>query len=134
MAKIKPRQEEKPKLSSSVGRNSTQHEKPIFSFEFLQDGFCITNCERDEKSQILDKLRVLGQLTWDDINGANKHKNGHEKIHRSSIRAPIPKNITGDIVFLAFRCIGKAPMVGFRKDRVFFVLWIDRACSLYDHG
>jgi hypothetical protein len=61
-------------------------------------------------------------------------KQGYEKIPHVRIRAGIPPAITEDVDILAFRFCGKAPMVGFRLDEVFFVVWLDRGFTLYDHG
>jgi hypothetical protein len=36
--------------------------------------------------------------------------------------------------FLAFRFFDKAPMVGYRKEEVFYVLWLDREFKLYQHS
>jgi hypothetical protein len=59
---------------------------------------------------------------------------GYEKIAKKSIRATIPTHIKDDVVFIAFRFYGKAPMVGYREDVVFHLLWIDRDFTLYQHS
>ncbi|RKZ51237.1 MAG: hypothetical protein DRR16_14980 [Candidatus Parabeggiatoa sp. nov. 3] len=76
----------------------------------------------------------LSQLTWAEISKSSRHGLGYEKIARTSIRAPIPKHIKDDIVFIAFRFYGKAPMVGYRTDAIFHILWIDRNFTLYEHS
>jgi hypothetical protein len=55
---------------------------------------------------------------------------GYEKISKNSIRATIPSHIKDDVIFIAFRFYGKAPMVGYRKDLIFHILWIDRTFTL----
>lgn len=62
-----------------------------------------------------------------------RHKLGFETIKRKCIKAAIPQEITEDVTFIAFRCIGKKPMVGYRDRNVFFVVWIDRTADLYNH-
>jgi len=79
-------------------------------------------------------LDRLSQLTWAEISKSPKHGLGYEKIAKTSIRAPIPKHIKDDIVFIAFRFYGKAPMVGYRQDAIFHILWIDRNFTLYEHS
>lgn len=64
---------------------------------------------------------------------SDKHGCGHEKIDRDAINATIPAFVTEDTNLLAFRFFGKAPFVGFRKDEVFYILWIDRSFDLYKH-
>jgi len=113
---------------------SPQQMRPKFSFEHLRNGYCILDCTAEQKAAFADRLRELSQLTWQQIQNSPRHGQGCEIIDRSSIREPIPANITDDVKIIAFRCIGKAPMVGYRADEVFFVVWIDRCFSLYNHG
>jgi len=68
------------------------------------------------------------------ITNSPRHGLGYEKIARTSIRAPIPTDITDDVTFIAFRFYGKAPMVGYREGYIFHILWIDRDFTLYSHG
>ncbi len=111
------------------------HRRPIFSLELLSRDFCISRCERDEKAAFADKLREISSLTWGQLREAGRHGQGYERIPRSSIKAGVPNFITPDVdSFIAFRCIGKAPMVGHRIRQVFYVIWIDRQFKLYDHG
>lgn len=120
-----------PHKSSDI---SSQKQRPIFGLEFLTRDFCLSKCEKHEKAQFVDKLHKLSQLTWAEILSTSRTGMGHEKIYRDKIKVGIPPHITDDVVFLAFRCIGKAPMVGYRSERVFNIVWIDRDFTLYDHG
>jgi len=72
-------------------------------------------------------------MSWAQINQAPRHGLGYEKISHTSIKAAIPPHITEDVNFLAFRFSGKAPMVGYRKQEVFYIVWLDRNFTLYDH-
>lgn len=76
----------------------------------------------------------MSQLTWQQIQQAHKHGQGGETIARTSLKVTIPTAITEDAPILSFRFCGKAPMVGFRKDEVFYVVWLDRAFDVYPHG
>ncbi|EJM22034.1 hypothetical protein PMI21_00216 [Pseudomonas sp. GM18] len=107
---------------------------PIFSFEYLQQGYCVSDCSAEERGGVLGKLRSLSQLTWQQLRQAPRHGLGYEIIARTSLKAPVPAVVTEDVHLIAFRAIGKAPMVGFRFGRIFHVLWVDRAYTLYDHG
>jgi hypothetical protein len=138
MSKIKDRGQRngtllKGRTEPPISDNPDQ-KPPIFSFEHLQNGFCILDCSGDERSQMLDKLRRLSQQSWSQLRQIDRHGLGYEIIDRNSIQAGIPTCVTEDVKLIAFRAIGKAPMVGFRLGRVFNVLWIDRAYTLYDHG
>lgn len=118
----------------TIAAISSNKLRPIFALEFLQKGYCIADCDKDHKAAFADALRERSQLTWEDIQKAHRHGLGHEKIPRDRIKGPIPTAITEDVEdFLAFRFFGKAPMVGFRRDATFFVVWLDRNFSLYEH-
>ena len=55
-------------------------------------------------------------------------------LHQNSIRTGIPKNITPDVTFLAVRFSGRKLMVGYSLAQIFYVMWLDRDFTLYDHG
>ncbi|MHB0822909.1 hypothetical protein F1645_16105 (plasmid) [Novacetimonas hansenii] len=74
------------------------------------------------------------KLTWNELRASGRHGLGYEKIGRSSMKVAIPPFITEETPIIAFRCAGMAPMVGYRGGRVFYVVWIDRAFDVYDHG
>lgn len=76
----------------------------------------------------------VSQLTWQEINQAPRHGLGTEIIDRLAIKDRLPGCITEDTNILALRFHGKAPMVGFRLAEVFYIVWLDRAFQLYDHG
>jgi len=51
------------------------------------------------------------------------------------MHAPIPAHVTEDVQrFIAFRFSGRAPMVGYRVQAIFYLLWLDRNFTLYDPG
>lgn len=134
--KLKQRQtlEQTGKLKSrDTQRASPQQMRPKFSFEHLQKSHCLSNCERDEKAALADRLHELSQLTWQQVMQADRHGQGCETIKRTSIKTAIPPCITEDSNILAFRFCGKAPMVGFRREEVFYLVWLDRDFSLYNH-
>jgi hypothetical protein len=113
-----------------------QQRKPKFSLEFLSKAYCLSNCQQLEKAAFADAILTLTQLTWAQIGQAPRHGLGFEKIDRKSITgkdSAIPNVITDDVNIIAFRFHGKAPMVGFRREDTFFVVWLDRAFSLYNH-
>jgi hypothetical protein len=59
---------------------------------------------------------------------------GFEKIAKDSIKGSKPTFITEDLnEFLSFRFSGKKPMVGYRIQNVFYVLWFDLDFTLYKH-
>jgi hypothetical protein len=112
---------------------STNHEKPLFSFHSLQKGYCISDCQQDEKAKFAETLRKLSQLTWLQLTNAPKYGLGHEKIFTEAIQDSIPQNIPKSDYFLAFRFDGMKPMIGYRENAIFHVLWLDPKFKLYNH-
>lgn len=115
-------------------RKSTNQDTPWFCFNKLQNGHCISDCDQEQQAAVAETLRRLSQLTWNDINQAPRHGMGYEKIAQTAIKAAIPPAITEDVQLLAFRCHGLSPMIGYRFDRVFHLVWIDKSFDVYDHG
>lgn len=97
-------------------------------------GYSINCCSADESAQLIGKLYTIGKMTWGEINQSGRHGLGTEIIGQGKINAPIPAAVTDDVQLLAFRYNGKKPMVGYREDRVFHVLYVDHNFTLYDHG
>ncbi len=109
---------------------------PAFSFKYLSSNkdYSLDQCNQREKIDLLLKLFQLSQVPWSQIQSAHRHGIGHETINRTAIRTPIPTVVGEDVRLLAFRFSKKKPMVGYRRDKVFYILWIDRKFKLYDHG
>jgi hypothetical protein len=136
-SRIKGRDSSGPTIKArpaSVEADDSDSKPPVFSFEYLQAGWCVQDCQQEERSKMLDKLRRLSALSWKDIRQQNRHHLGSEIIDRRSIRAAIPSFLTEDVKLLAFRAFDKAAMVGYRNGRIFHVLWVDRTFTLYNHG
>jgi len=111
-----------------------EQQPPIFSLRYLKGEYCITKCEEDDQAAFSLKLYRLSKLTWSQIQSQDRHKLGYEKISRDAIKAPIPNFITEDVNFIAFRFSGMKPMVGYRDGTIFYVIWLDRNFTLYDHN
>jgi hypothetical protein len=107
---------------------------PIFCLRYLENNYGLDECTRDEQASFAKALRKRSLMTWHQIWSADRHGLGAEKIARDSIKAPIPRHITEDIeYFIALRFCGKAPMVGYRINDVFRIIWLDRDFTLYKH-
>ncbi|MEJ1391693.1 MAG: hypothetical protein RPU34_12500 [Candidatus Sedimenticola sp. (ex Thyasira tokunagai)] len=109
-------------------------ERPRFALQHLQSGYCVQNCTRDEKAALADRMRILSQLTWQQLRNADRHGLGYEKISTGSLNVAIPPALKDDVSFIAFRFKGKAPMVGYKENSTFFIVWLDRDFTLYKHG
>ncbi|MCA2017203.1 hypothetical protein LDJ79_13845 [Vibrio tritonius] len=132
----KPKVNSKSKISAQEVTVNYDERPPIFSLERLQSGdFCLQSLDQEGKAFFAEAIFRRKDKTWKEIKQMPKHGLGFEKIDRSAITAPIPPFITPDVDhFLAFRFYGKRPMVGYRQNNVFYVLWFDGNFELYDHG
>lgn len=111
-----------------------QQRRPKFSLEHLVKNFCLSRCETDEKASFADAMLQLAQLPWSQICQLPRHGMGFEIIARTSISGgAIPEIISEDTNIIAFRFHKLAPMVGFRREDTFYVVWFDRAFNLYKH-
>lgn len=72
-------------------------------------------------------------MTWGELIQAPRHGMGFEKIDRDAITRPIPAHVTDDVAFIAFRFSGLKPMVGYRVDATFHIVWFDCSFDLYPH-
>lgn len=122
------------RLSLADSRSTADtNEYPSISLRFLAPTHCIKVCDRDDRSNFADKVRTLTQLTWSQLYSSHRHGAGVERIERSSLRVPIPVNVTDDTGFIAARFSGMKAMVGYRDGSTFYVLWFDRDFSVYNH-
>lgn len=108
----------------------------MFCLRYLQSGYDVGNCSKEQQIQLLEQLRLLSQLTWNETRASHKHGLGSEKIPQKQIKRPMPSGlaITDDVTLIAFRFAGKNPMIGYRTGSIFRLLWLDHDFSVYDHG
>lgn len=123
------------KTSLSTTENNDK-KPPIFSFHQIGRHYCLDLCQTEEKVALIDTIHKLSQSTWQELRNANRHGLGTEKIEHSSITGCAVPNfiLLQNIPLLAFRFHGKKPMVGYRENQIFHILWLDRDFTLYDHG
>lgn len=109
-------------------------EPPVFCFRYLDKTHGLDSCDKDEKAALASTLHKLSQLSWNQLRLAPRHGVGYEIIENNSFRVAIPKHITEDVHLIAFRFSGKAPMIGYKDEAVFRIVWLDRVFKVYDHG
>lgn len=113
---------------------------PVFSLTEMQDGiFDLTLCQNEEKCSLIDRIRLLSKITWQQLKSSHRHGIGYEKIEFEAIIGQNTLKKKTEIEnqgykLIAFRFHGKAPIVGYRDGRIFHLVWIDRDFSLYNHG
>ena len=100
----------------------------------MVSGYCLDSCDLKQRAHFAYALFKRSKLVWQELLQAGRHGLGYEIISKDSINRPIPSVITADTDIIAFRCIGLAPMVGFREQTIFHIVWIDKDRTLYDHG
>lgn len=120
-------------VRADTSEPTDEKQPPIFCLRWLQKGFSTSDCTTDEKAALAERLVEMSCLTWEQLRQAPRHGQGCEKISRSAIRSGIPACVTEDVNLIAFRFSGLAPVVGFRARRIFHILWLDRAFTLYKH-
>ncbi|MEM6459236.1 MAG: hypothetical protein AAF710_07570 [Planctomycetota bacterium] len=120
--KVKPTEDTSPSPSA---------EYPSVSLRYLNSSHCISKCSKEDQVLFANRVRLLTQMTWAQINVSHRHGLGYEKINQ--LKDGLPAD-AGDQPALAFRFAGKKPMVGFRYGAVFYVVWFDYDFNLYDHG
>lgn len=121
------------RVSAASGHN---HTHPAFCFRYIQRDYTIDNYDVTLQATVAKRLQHLGQITWAEIQKAPRHGTGHEIISQHAIKKPLPPDTPGDRHFLAFR-LGQGKqsvMIGYRKAKVFYVVWVDPHGHVYSHG
>ena len=93
-------------------------------------GFGFPDCDRNELLDLLDAFRLRSRMTWAEMISAPRTGLGTETIGRHHIRA-IPADVTEDVNLLALRTGRRGRVVGYRRDSVFVVVWVDPKHRLY---
>lgn len=105
---------------------------PLFSLQYTAKGFCVTDCNVEQKASFALTLIQLGKRTWLDILDAGKHGSGTEKIPRCQMKCAIPSHVTPDQdFFTVVRFYGKSPMIGYVDKGVYYIVWLDRNHTCY---
>lgn len=105
----------------------------IFSLRYLQKSYCFSNCQANEKQALAESLFKRREMTWLSVTKEPKHGLGYEKINKSCLKVALPAVVPEGANILAFRFNGKAPMVGYKENDIFHILWLDRDFSVYAH-
>jgi len=130
---------EKPHFISPKNKDVDSSKYPYFSFRYIcEKDYCMKKCRYEQLKAISDKLRMLSRLEWNTIQTSPRETNGSETIPQSAVKASMPCIVENDEPMIVFR-FGKAKkrngrIVGVRRDNKFYILFIDRNFTLYDHG
>lgn len=133
MGKIKQKNAQHNKIKIPSG-NSIELDYPVFCFRHLQ-----TEPHGDFKfySDFIERLKKLSSLTWNQINTADRHGFGTEKMPVGQIKPQLPRFVTPDVNHLTvFRANGdNRPFLGLRNGSVFHIIFIEEQFGdVYDHN
>jgi hypothetical protein len=114
---------------------STDDEPPAFCFKHARRGFQITDLNPEGKAAVLDTIHRLTELSWALLKRMGK-QGGTEVIPRHRLRPTVPECVQDDDDILSIRVEKDTVfrLLGFRKDRLLHVLWIDPRGKCYPHG
>lgn len=133
MAKIKTKSHKPNKIKVPLD-NTIELDYPLFCFRHLQ-----TVPYNDFKfyTEFIERLKKLSGLTWNQINGADRHGFGTEKLPIKQIKPELPRFVTPEINhLLVFRANGdNRPFLGLRNGNVFHIIFIEEKFgNIYDHN
>ena len=137
MTLARPQKERSDKFKAAISSNEIDLTAYIsFSFKYLTDhtNHHINACGVEGKDAFLERMHRLSSMTWNEIYTTHRHSFGSEKIPQNIIRVQLPNIVTKEVSLIALRYHNNAPMVGFRRDSTFYIIWFDPNLSLYDHG
>lgn len=108
---------------------------PTFSFYHMQYSgrYCISKCERDDRSDIAHKLVLISQRTWKEIASDHRKALGYEKIPIKRFRPDrFPDIVTPEVNSLTvFAYSHGGRMVGIRQRDIFHVIFVGD--DIYEH-
>lgn len=105
---------------------------PAFSLQYTVQGFCVSDCDQEQKAAFANTILQLGKRTWLDILQADRHGSGTEKIPRKQFKVAVPAHISEDQdFFTVVRFFGKCPMIGYVDRGIYYIVWLDRNHECY---
>lgn len=121
----------------NVSNNQAQYTEikhPVFCLKYLNKAYHLDKCIDKEKVALINKICLLSQMTWKEMYMSPRHGLGLEQISQNSIKgAGIPTHLSKDETMYAIRFHGIKPMVGYIKNPVFHIVYLDRDFTLYNH-
>lgn len=109
---------------------------PKFSFEFACGNYkSLIHLDKKEKVAVINKLRVLSQQTWKEINALSK-KSGFEKLDKTAFKSHpnIPAKFKDEKQMDICRTPDEAGrIIGYVEDDIFYIVWIDTKLEMYKH-
>lgn len=108
--------------------------RPVFSFEYFDYDY-YRKCGKEHKAALADTVIKLSQMTWGELRQSHHKGVGFERIPLEQISGARPSILTEDVNHLhVFRYYGKCPMLGLKRDQIYYVIWLDNEMVRYNHG
>lgn len=118
---VTPRDSKIPRGVVDVREVSTEHEYPVFSFDFVDDSkFELWNADKEYLKLLIKTYKTMGNLTWNEMRQA--HGLGMKVI---TTRYTLPAGVSPDVDLIEVRVSQEGRLHGFRIGRTFQVLWFD---------
>lgn len=109
-----------------------QEQRPVFSFEYLQDNSIKGKCtDQQFLYELLSHLREISKKSWKELQTAGKHSMiGYEMLPVDCfVPKKMPEIVSPDVKkLMVFRATGdNRVMVGIKQESIFQVLFVETA-------
>jgi hypothetical protein len=111
--------------------------RPVFSHRYITNGaYCLKRCSIEQFRHLADKLRMLSNLEWKQIDSSPRETNGYEMLPVAQLaeRPPSPFDKAEAVMIFRFGGAKGGRMAGVKKDEKFYILFVDHDFTLYDHS
>lgn len=109
----------------------TNHLHPAFSFRHTISGYRLSNGDTTDLGRLAARIEQISQLSWQQLMfNVDRHK--FEKIPQAALNS-IPAGISPDMQFYSINFGELRRIIGYRKGKVFHVIWLDYRGECYSH-
>lgn len=125
----------KPIETNAAIIGKTKIDYPVFCFKHLQD-ISIKGCDPVIYYSLINRIRKLEELGWNEISRSARHSYGFEGIPISKIKPSLPSFVSEDVEKLyAFRYTGNnLPFLALRNGNILHVIFIETNFGdIYNH-
>lgn len=106
--------------------------KPAFSFEYVQERFCLSKWDNKRIKRLIEELGKLENFTWQEI--LTQSINHFKVVDKQGLKVDIPRFITPDVKIHYMKPFGtNTPyrVFGIRDGHNFKFLWFDDKHEIY---
>lgn len=107
-----------------------------FSLSRIETGkYCFKRLNKREKAKLIDSIYSRRHFTWLTIQDESNLTIGYEMLPTKGFKPTPPDFITPEMKELMVFRFGKdGRMAGYKKEHIFYIVWLDCTFKLYDHG